>query len=167
MSNISLYNIQNRFTELFEKAENEELTEEEIQEQGQKLAIELQKKSTSIIGYSKQLELTSNAIQEEIDRLTNMKKAIDNRQNRFKQYVKENMERLGLEKIETPLGVLTIAKNPISVEIVSEAEVPEKFKKSKVTITVDKTAIKEHFKATREIINGVNIITNKTSLRIK
>lgn len=41
MSNLSLYNITNSFITLFEKAENGELTQEEIQEQGKDLALAL------------------------------------------------------------------------------------------------------------------------------
>ena len=68
MSNLSLYNITNSFITLFEKAENEELTQEEIQEQGNELALALKNKSTSIIGYVRNLDLTSEAIKNEIDR---------------------------------------------------------------------------------------------------
>lgn len=76
MSELSLYNIKSNYIELFEKAENGELTQEEIQEQGNDLAIALRNKSTSIIGYVRNLDLTSDAIKSEIDRLTAMKKIL-------------------------------------------------------------------------------------------
>lgn len=41
MSNLSLYNITNKFVELMNKAESEELTEEEVQEIGAELEQEL------------------------------------------------------------------------------------------------------------------------------
>ena len=50
MSNLSLYNITNKFTELMSKAEEGELTEEEYNALGEELAIELQNKSGNIIG---------------------------------------------------------------------------------------------------------------------
>ena len=53
MNNLSLYNITNRFVELMDKAENGELTEEEYNELGQELAIQLQEKGSNIIGYAK------------------------------------------------------------------------------------------------------------------
>lgn len=166
MSNISLYNIRNKFVELFEKAENEELTEEELNEQGNELAIELKNKSTSIIAYTKQLELTSQAVKSEIERLTALKKAIDNKNDRFKGYVKTNMEALGLQKVETPLGIINVAKNPPSIEVYAPDLVEDEYKESKVTITINKLKIKEALKAGKNV-QGARLVEDKTSLRIK
>lgn len=166
MNNLSLYNITNSFITLFEKAENEELTQEEIQEQGNELALALKNKSTSIIGYVRNLDLTSEAIKNEIDRLTIMKKAIDNKNTKFKEYVKENMERLDLPKIDTELGTLSIAKNPASVEIFDETLISDEYKKEKVTVSIDKTSIKNALKAGKDV-QGARLIEDKTSLRIK
>ena len=166
MSNLSLYNITNSFITLFEKAENEELTQEEIQEQGNELALALRNKSTSIIGYVRNLDLTSEAIKNEIDRLTIMKKAIDNKNTKFKEYVKENMERLDLPKIDTELGTLSIAKNPASVEIFDETLIADEYKKEKVTVSIDKTSIKNALKEGKNV-QGARLVEDKTSLRIR
>ncbi len=77
------------------------------------------------------------------------------------------MERLGLQEIPTELGKLKITKNPMSIEIENEDEIPTEFKKEITTTQIDKTAIKNHFKNTGEIIPGIRIINNKTSLKIK
>lgn len=166
MNNLSLYNIKNSFITLFEKAEQGELTKEEIEEQGKDLAISLKNKSTSIIGYVRNLDLTSEAIKNEIDRLTTMKKAIDNKSAKFKEYVKQNMEELELQKIDTELGTLSIAKNPASVEIYDESMIADEYKKEKVTVTIDKTAIKNAIKEGKEV-EGARLVEDKTSLRIK
>ena len=96
-----------------------------------------------------------------------MRKDGESKLEKFKKYVKENMEKLGLEKIPTELGSLAIAKNPISVEIENEDEIPSEFKLEVVTTKIDKTAIKNHFKETGEVIPGTRIVEDKTSLRIK
>ena len=49
----------------------------------------------------------------------------------------------------------------------NENEIPEIFKQQIVTVKIDKTAIKNHFKETGELIPGARIIDDKTSLRIK
>lgn len=167
MSNLNLYNITNRFAELMDKVQEGELTEEEYNELGNELALELQNKSANIIGYVKNSEYLLDSIKAEEKRLADMRKIGENKLDKFKQYVKENMERLGLEKIPTELGNLAIAKNPMSVEIENENEIPSEFKQEVVTIKIDKTAIKNHFKETGEIIAGTRIVDNKTSLRIK
>lgn len=166
MNNLSLYNITNRFVELMDKAENGELTEEEYNELGQELAIQLQQKGSNIIGYTKNIELTINAMKEEEKRIAENRKSLESKLDKFKQYVKENMERLGITKMDTELGILSVTKNPISVEITNENEVPNEFIQEVVTKKIDKTAIKNHFKSTGEIVAGTKIITDKTNLRI-
>lgn len=167
MSDLTLYNITNKFVDLMNKAENEELTEEEYNKLGEELAIELQNKSSSIIGYVRNSELLIEAMKAEEKRISDLRKVAENKIEKFKQYVKENMEKLGLEKIQTELGILSIARNPISVEIENEEAIPEEFKNIVQTVKIDKTAIKKHFKETGEVIAGVQIVDDKTSLRIK
>lgn len=167
MSNLSLYNITNRFAELMDKANEGELTEEEYNELGNELALELQNKSANIIGYIKNSESLLDAMKAEEKRLSDIRKQGEAKLEKFYQYVKENMERLNLLEIPTELGSLKIAKNPMSVEIENEDEIPSEFKQEVVTVKIDKTAIKNHFKETGEIVAGTRIIDNKTSLRIK
>lgn len=164
MNNLSLYNITNGFTVLMEQ---EEMTEEEKAKVEEELTTLLNEKSQNIIGYVKNIELTIEAMKTEEKRIADNRKTLENRLSKFKEYVKECMEQGGFSKIETELGQLSIAKNPMSVEIENEEEVPNEFKVEVVTTKVDKTAIKNHFKETGELIPGVNIVNDKTSLRIK
>ena len=167
MNNLTLYNITNKFVDLMEKAENEELTEEEYNQLGKELTLELQNKSANIIGYVQNTESLISAIKDEETRLEEIRKTAEKRLEKFKNYVKENMEKLELKEIPTELGSLKISKNPLSVEIENEDEVPNEFKTIVQTTKIDKTAIKNHFKETGEIVAGTRIIDDKTSLRIK
>lgn len=164
MNNLSLYEITSGFPALMD---NEEITEEEKKKIEDELIVLLQQKSQNIIGYTKNIELTINAMKEEEKRISENRKALENKMIRFKEYVKECMENNGITKIETSLGTLSIAESPTSVEIVSEDEVPSEFKQEITTIKIDKTKIKDNFKETGEIPAGVNIITTNTNLRIK
>ena len=164
MENLSLYQITNAFPALME---SEEITPEDKAKIEEELTILLQQKSQNIIGYTKNIELTINAMKEEEDRIASNRKTLENKLARFKQYVKECMENNGITKIETGLGTLSIAKSPVSVEIVNEEAIPNNFKQEIVTVKVDKTKIKENFKETGEIPDGVNIVTTNTNLRIK
>ena len=167
MSDLTLYNITNKFAELMDMAENGELTEEQYNALGEQLTLELQQKGSGIIGYTQNEEAFIEAVDFQIKRLQDLKKARQNKLEKFKQYVKENMDRLGIAKMDTELGTLSIAKNPMSVEIENEEEIPKEFKQQVITTKIDKTAIKNHFKTTGEIIPGVKIIDDKTRLNIK
>lgn len=164
MNNLSLYTITNAFPALMEQ---EEMTEEEKAKVVEELTNLLNEKSQSIIGYTKNIELTIEAMKTEEKRISDNRKTLENRLSKFKEYVKECMEQGGFSKIETELGQLSIAKNPMSIEIENEDVIPSEFKQEVVTIKIDKTAIKNHFKETGEIVDGTRIIDNKTSLRIK
>ena len=167
MNGLSLYKITNKFVEIMEKVQEGELTETEYNELGMELAQELQNKSSNIIAYIKNSEYLLESIKIEEKRLADMRKAGENKLEKFKQYVKENMEKLEIEKIPTELGTLSVIKNPISVEIKDEYEIPNEFKEEIVTTKINKTAIKNHFKETGEVLPGVEIVSAKTSLRIK
>lgn len=167
MSNLSLYNITDKFIEIMDKVQDGEITEEEYNELGQELAVALQNKSIGIIGYIQNKEALIDAVDTQIKRLQELKKAESNSIDKFKQYVKENMEKLGIQKLETEIGKMSITKNPLSIEIQNEDEIPAEFKQEVVTTKIDKTAIKNYFKETGEIVPGARIISDKTSLRIK
>lgn len=164
MSNLSLYKITSGFPALME---SEEITEEDKIKIKEELTQLLQKKSQNIIGYIKNIELTIEAMKEEEKRIADNRKVLENKMGRFKEYVKECMERNGITKIETSLGTLSIAKSPISIEIVKEEEIPKEFKQEVITVKIDKTKIKNNFKETGEIPNGVKVVTTNTNLRIK
>jgi len=161
---MNLYEITSKFVEL---NNNDELTQEEYEEMGKELALELKNKSSNIIGYIQNNDLMIEGLKKEEERLKGIRKALETKQERFKSYVKQNMERLELNKIDTELGTISIRKNPISVEIIDETKIPNEFKKIKQEIVIDKKAIADNFKANGEIVEGVNIITDKTSLNIK
>lgn len=164
MENLSLYQITSAFPALMEQ---EEITEEDKANIEKELTELLQKKSNGIIGYTRNIELTIQAMKEEEKRISDNRKVLENRLAKFKEYVKECMETNGINKIQTDLGALSIAKSPISVEIINEDEVPEKYKTEVTAIKIDKKKIADDFKNTGEVINGVTIHTDNTNLRIK
>ena len=164
MSDLSLHQITGAFPMIMDQ---EEIGEELKEELERELTTLLQEKSQNIIGYTRNIELTIEAMKTEEKRISDQRKTLENKITRFKEYVKECMEKGGFTKIETALGSLSIVKNPMSVEIINENEVPNEFKTEVVTTKIDKTAIKNHFKETGEIPEGTKINTQNTSLRIK
>ena len=85
MSNLSLYEITNAFPTLME---SEEITEEDKNKIKAELTMLLQQKSQNIIGYTKNIELTINAMKEEEKRIAENRKSLESKLDKFKQYVK-------------------------------------------------------------------------------
>ena len=167
MANLKLYEITNGFMKLLDEKETEDLTEEEKNKIGMELTEALQTKSTNIIGYYQEQNTILNSIDEQIKRLQEYKKITKNKIDRYKEYVKSNMEVLGIDKIQNELGTLQIAKSPISVEILDPELIPPEYKEEVIEVKILKDKIKNNFKATGEVIDGVKIITDNTNLRIK
>ena len=162
----SLYEITNGLQILQEK-DIEEMSDEERQKLWEELEGLLVQKSGSVIKFIQNLQGSIDAIKNEEKRLKEARQYLENRQKNFQEYVVACMHEIGAKEIITDSGILRTRNNPLSVEIVDEDKVPNKYKKQVVETKIDKNMIKSDFKETGEIIEGVRFITNKKSLNIK
>ena len=81
-----------------------------------------------------------NAVKEHIQ-------AMENKKQWLSDYVLLNMKEIGIDKINGDYFTVKPVKNPPKVTIFDESLIPEKFKKIKTEIVIDKTAIKESIKS--------------------
>ena len=68
------------------------------------------------------------AINAEITRLKKRKEVNDHLKDRLKAYLKDSMEKAGMDKIDTGIMVLAIQRNPPSVDWVDESVIPASYK---------------------------------------
>ena len=162
----SLYEITNGLQVLQEK-DLEELSEEEKIELQKQLEELLINKSGSIIQYIQNIQSNIDAIKNEENRLKSTRQYLENRQEKFKDYVLNCMEKIKAKEIITSSGILKTRNNPLSVEIIDEDIIPNKYKKQVIETKIDKNMIKEDFKKTGEMLDGIKYITTKKSLNIK
>ena len=106
------------------------------------------------------------ALDMEIDRLTERKRLITNRQKQIKDYLRENMEATGISKISCPLFTITCAKGRETVVVDSEDGIPDELMSVKTEVRPDKTAIAARLKAGKEI-PGCRLERGQSSIRIK
>lgn len=162
MKELSLYQIKNGFMELNNA---DDISEEDKIKISEQLNIALKEKSSDIIWYHFQNKDLIEQVDNEIKRLQAFKKFLLNRDERYNNYVMQNMKQLGIEKIETKGGSVQVAKSPLSVEITDENKIPTDFLKIEMVQKVDKNKIKEEFKKTGEVLDGVKYNTNNTYLK--
>ena len=160
---MNLYNLTTAYTEILESGE--EITGEDLQKLLQ-LEEHISVKADNISKLIKNLEGNNLVIKAEIDRLTTTHKQNTNKIKSLKNYMMDNMQVAQISKIKTDLFNVTIAKNPVSIEIFDAEAIDEKYKKYETECKIDKTAIKDDFKVDGEIPAGVKIVQN-LSLRIK
>jgi phage host-nuclease inhibitor protein Gam len=113
-------------------------------------------KVTNIVKFVKNLEAQREAVASEAKRLSDRKKAIDNRIDWLKNYVKTAMQATQSEKIKYALFTIYVGQNQPSVEVLNIDELEEQF--IKIKKEVDKTKILEQVKSTGVIPAGVNIV---------
>ena len=146
----NLFQITSKARELSLALESGELTEELENE----LVInqtELQEKAINY-GYAmRSLESDVSIIDEEMKRLTALKKAKTGAIDRMKESVLNAMLIYGIEKVTSPTLNLSVRNNPESVDIPMTELLDEKFLVTKTTVTPDKVAIK------KAIQNGENV----------
>lgn len=161
---LSLYSISKSFNDL--------ILSDELDDESKETALNMLKemietKSTEVIGLERNMEFVIGAMKDEEERIKANRKALENKLERYKEYIMSCMTLAKTEKIETPRGTITIANNPLSVEILDENVIPNKYKKQIIETKIDKDAIRRDFKNTGEVLDGVKYITDKKSLRFR
>lgn len=136
--------------------EPEENRLEQLRQALDNLNMKFVDKVTNIVKFIKNLEAQRDAVASEAKRLSDRKKAIDNRIDWLKNYVKTAMQATQSEKIKYALFTIYVGQSQPSVEVLNIDEVEEQF--IKIKKEVDKTKILEQVKSTGVIPSGVNIV---------
>ena len=123
------------------------------------LTKDLKDKSANVIAVVRNNELTIEAIENEIKRLKVMKESLENKLDKFKNYIKGAMLVNGIEKIDTNLGSIKFTKST-STEIYDESLVDSRFKEIVTTEKISKEKIKAALKAGEEV-QGARLVENK------
>jgi len=157
----SLYQLTDEFLELYE---SDEINEQKLEE----TALAIKNKSEKAALFLKCLESDSKQIDNVIAELHAKKKTIDNKLHSFKEYVKINMEKLGMEKLEAGIFRFTICKNggkkPVLINLPPE-EIDKKY--HKIIISIDKESILSDFESSGVLPTGVEVGERGTHLRLK
>jgi hypothetical protein len=116
------------------------------------------------------LQATAASIKDAEEQMKARRQAIEKRAAALAERLKVGLEIAGVSKLDCPHFALTIKKNPPSVEIWDEKQIPAEFMRTPEpppppSPAPDKTAIKEAIKAGREIPGAK--IAQATRLEIK
>lgn len=127
---------------------------------------EFQEKGKAIAMVALNIDGDLEAIQSQIDRLTERKRIITNRRESLKEYLRTNMEASGITKITHPLFTITCGKGKPIVVIDDEKAIPDDYVNVKVTSAPDKAAIAKAIKDGIEV-PGAHTEIGKSSISIK
>ena len=163
----TLYTIAEQFKELAALAETaDEDLAVALRDTMEGIEGEFQEKGKAIAMITLNIDGDLEAIQSQIDRLTERKRIINNRKESLKEYLRTNMDAAGITKITHPLFTITCGKGKPIVVIDDEKAIPDDFVNVKVTSAPDKAAIAKALKDGQEV-PGAHSEIGKSSISIK
>lgn len=151
------------FDDLNDMFERGEIDEHTVEDSLAALGHDFNEKGVSCIAHLKNLQAQAGAISEALKDLTARKRRIESQIESFKDYIRHNMEVCGITKIESPLFSASLGKGRPVVQIDDESLVPDRFKKT--TVSIDKRAINAALD--EGMIDGVSVVDGKSRLTIK
>jgi hypothetical protein len=156
--NTSLYVLAGEYQALANKLMDSDFDEQTIADTLEGAAGELEVKATNVAMFVRNLEASAEQIKLAEKAMAERRKSIENKAESIKRYLKDNMQRTGITKIECPYFALSIKKNPPSVIIDDPAAIPTKFMVTPPAPppAPDKAAIKSALQA-GEVVEGAHI----------
>jgi hypothetical protein len=154
----SLYELSNELVSVQNKLIEAEFDEQTIANTLEGMSGELEVKAENVGKFILNLEAQANAIKDAEKRMADRRKAIEAKAESIRKYLKDNMDRVGITKIESPYFALTIKTNPPSVIITDAGKIPSNYYNypEAPPPSPDKTAIAKALKA-GEIIEGAHL----------
>lgn len=126
-NNLALYVLAGKYEQAFLKLADSELPDEVINDTLEGLEGELQEKMTSVGAFVRNLEASAEAIKSAETQMAARRKALENRADHIRAYLKHNMEKCGISKIDSPWFRLALQANPPSVVIDSIESIPDDY----------------------------------------
>lgn len=166
----TLYEMTQDFNNILDMLYDPEVPEQAVFDTIELLEMEIEDKADGYAKVIRELEASAEAAKVEAARLTDRKKAFENKAKAMKTNLQEAMLALGKPKIKTALFSFSVQSNPTKVEISDPlqflCEHPEfKLDKPLTESDINKTAVKAAIEA-GQAVDGAQIVQGQ-SLRIK
>ncbi|CAK0776805.1 Virus Gp157 [Gammaproteobacteria bacterium] len=108
-------------------------------------------KAVNIAAFARQMEIEAEAIKAAEDAMDKRRRALENRAKWLREYVKYGMESIGRKKVTSAWFVLSIQKNPASLDVFDGDMIPAEYLHEVTEVRMDRAAIKNALAA------GLNI----------
>ena len=163
----TLYDIEQRYQNLWELCLDDNVDLETLEQALQSVEGEITDKCANGIGLIQSLRNHAAGLDGEIKRLSQRKKAIDNRIEQIQTYFLDNLIKIGKSKIMTSRGVMSVVnaggKRPLKID--DEESVPNDFKFITYNVIIDKDALRDALERNIEV-DGAHLEERKKILRI-
>jgi SpoVK/Ycf46/Vps4 family AAA+-type ATPase len=157
-----LYELSQNYLQLMNMIEDME--DDALKDTLESIEDEIHSKAENIAKLMRNIDGDIDAIKTEEKRLADRRKALENRKNGLKQYVEDQLNLTGIDKVKTATFTIAIQNNPPSVHIDDHEHIPTTYWVAQEP-KLDKKLLLQYLKDGNEI-NGVRLVQNR-SLRIR
>ena len=165
---LHLYEIVDKYQRLMRVIDDTGASPEDFQLTLASITDQLDRKVENIAKFCLSLESSAAAVKQEEARLQARRQSLEKKAEWLKEYLLAEMLAVGVEQVKQDTITVSVRTNPPSVEVYDPDAVQQDFRRLvPETWQVDKKRILEHFKATGEILEGVNIVTDKKRIEIR
>lgn len=114
-------------------------------------------KATNVGKFLKHIEYEQSIIDAEVKRLQDKSKKLSKTYDSLHDILLAQMINFGVEEIKDPILSIKIKNNPLSVLVKDIDALPDEYKRTKVTVEVDKTKLKQD----KPEIEGVEFVNTR------
>jgi hypothetical protein len=160
-----LYELAGKYRELARLADDPDMPPEALADTLEGIEGEIQVKAENLTKFLANLDANEAVLDAEIKRLQKRLKGVRGRREWLRNYLRQNMEVTGIQKISCELFVISLGKGRPLAVIDDEAALPSKYVTEKRTTIVDRVALLEDLKAGVRV-PGAHLGDTEPSLRI-
>lgn len=149
----SLYVLADEYMEAARVLAELDMDEQTVADTLEGLSGSLETKALNVACFVRNLEATAEAIKNAEAQMSARRRAIERRAERIREYLKAQMERCAIFKIEAPYFTIAIRQNPSAVHVEAPELVPQEFMKTPPPPepAIDKKAVAEALKAGKDV----------------
>jgi hypothetical protein len=150
MTNLALYQIADQYIIDVQKLAELDLDEQTFADTLEGMSGALEVKATNVAMFMRNLEASAEAIKQAEAQMAARRKALLNKAERIKDYLRENMQRTSITKIESPYFCISLRKNGNpALHVADDAVIPDEYwyQPDPPPRTVDTAKLKEDLKA--------------------
>ena len=127
---------------------------------------EFEEKAKAVVSVALNITSDIEAIDAQIKRLQEKKKTIQSKDEWLRNYLKQNMQATGINKITCPLFSITLSAPASVVAIDDESALPDDYVKVKTDVSPDKVKIARDLKAGISV-PGASLVDGERRLTIR
>lgn len=164
---LALYQIADQYLKDIETLQAMDIDEQTFADTLESMSGDFELKAQNVTMFVQNLEASANAIKDAERKMAERRKAIENKVERIKEYLKVNMQKTGITKIECPYFVISLRNNPESVDVINMDLIPSEYFKipDMPPPQLDKAELKKAIQAGAQV-EGARLIRTQ-SIQIK